>query len=105
MGTVQITLSSGSVNVGYRIVLPTITSASARTALTSAISSNLTADLVEALSAIPGIDGVTSGSMSISRLVCDDVEYEFTGEASLGTSSVHAAFVLALAAFAASHRN
>merc|ERR1712014_552803 len=84
---VQVTLSSGSVNVDYTIVLPTSSSASARAALTSAISGNLTTDLVEALSAISGIDAVTAGSMSVSRLVCDDVEHDFTGGASLGTSS------------------
>merc|ERR1711972_195137 len=101
---VEVILSSGSVKVDYTIVLPTSASASARTALTSAISGNLTANLVDARSAIPGIDAVTSGSMSVSRLVCDDVEHDFTGEAFLGTSSVHAAAVLAVAAFVASHR-
>merc|ERR1712039_357479 len=48
---VQVTLSSGSVNVDYTIVLPTSSSASARASLTSAISGNLTTDLVDALSA------------------------------------------------------
>merc|ERR1712187_532386 len=101
---VQVTLSSGSVNVDYTIVLPTSSSASARTALTSAISGNLTTDLVEALSAIPGIEAVTSGSMSVSSLVVDDVEHSFTGEASLGTSNMHTAALLAMAAFVASRR-
>merc|ERR1712187_732054 len=101
---VQVTLSSGSVNVDYTIVLPTSSSASARAALTSAISGNLTTDLVEALSAILGIDAVTSGSMSVSRLVCDDVEHDFTGGASLGTSNLYTAAVLAIAAFAAPRR-
>merc|ERR1712039_1165855 len=101
---VQVTLSSGSVNVDYTIVLPTRSSASARAALTSAISGNLTTDLVEALRAIPGIDAVTSGSMSVSRLVCDDVEHDFTGGASLRTSSLYTAAVLAMAAFAAPRR-
>merc|ERR1712187_661351 len=101
---VRVTLSSGSVNVDYTITLPTSSSASARAALTSAISGNLTTDLVGALSAIPGIDAVTSGSMSVSRLVCDDVEDDFTGGASLRTSSLYAAAVLAFAAFAAPRR-
>merc|ERR1712217_933726 len=107
---VQVTLSSGSVNVDYTIVLPTSSSASARASLTSAISGNLTTDLVEALREIPGIEAVTSGSMSVSRLVSEDVEESFTSEdveesftggASLRTSSLYAAAVLALAAFAA----
>jgi len=101
---VQVTLSSGSVNVDYTIVLPTSSSASARASLTSAISGNLTTDLVDALSAIPGINAVTSGSMSVSRLVCDDVEDDLTGGASLRTSSLYTAAVLALAAFAAPRR-
>jgi len=101
---VRVILSSGSVNVDYTIVLPTSSSASARAALTSAISGNLTTNLVDALSAIPGIEAVTSGSMSVSRLVCDDVEDDFTGGASLRTSSLYAAAVLALAAFAAPRR-
>merc|ERR1711920_369754 len=50
------------------------------------------------------IDAVTSGSMSVSRLVCDDVEHDFTGGASLGTSSLFTAAVLAMAAFAAPRR-
>merc|ERR1712217_814593 len=87
---VQVTLSSGSVNVDYTIVLPTSSSASARASLTSAISGNLTTDLVDALSAIPGIGAVTSGS----RLVCDDVEDDLTGGASLRTSSLYTAAVL-----------
>merc|ERR1712217_631442 len=107
---VQVTLSSGSVKVDYTIVLPTSSSASARTALTSAINGSLTTDLVEALREIPGIEAVTSGSMSVSRLVSEDVEESFTSEdveesftggASLRTSSLYAAAVLALAAFAA----
>merc|ERR1712113_1335041 len=101
---VQVTLSSGSVNVDYTITLPTSSSAPARAALTSAISGNLTTDLVEALSAIPGIDDVTSGSMSISRVACDDVEHDFTGEASLGSSNMHTAALLAMVAFAAPRR-
>merc|ERR1711870_124966 len=76
---VQVTLSSGSVNVDYTIVQPTNSSASARTALTSAISGSLTTDLVENLRAIPGIEAVTSGSMSVSSLVVDDVEDSVTG--------------------------
>merc|ERR1711870_202468 len=47
---VQVTLSSGSVNVDYTIVQPTSSSASARTALTSAISGSFLTDLVGALS-------------------------------------------------------
>merc|ERR1712217_293252 len=101
---VQVTLSSGSVNVDYTIVQPTSSSAFARTALTSAISGNLTTDLVENLRAIPGIEAVTSGSMSVSRLVCDDVEHDFTGGASLGTSSLYTAAMLVIAAFAAPRR-
>merc|ERR1712217_433948 len=101
---VQVTLSSGSVNVDYTIVQPTSSSASARTALTSAISGNLTTDLVENLRAIPGIEAVTSGSMSVSSLVVDDVEHSFTGGASHRTSNLYTAAVLALAAFAAPRR-
>merc|ERR1712066_202098 len=69
---VQVILSSGSVSVDFTITLPTSVSASARTALTSAIRGHLTTELVDALSAVPGINAVISGSMSISRLVCDD---------------------------------
>merc|ERR1712039_272501 len=89
---VQVTLSSGSVNVDYTIVQPTSSSASTRAALTSSvISGSLTTDLVEALRAIPGIDAVTSGSMSVSRLVFDDVEDSVTGGAALRTSCLYTA--------------
>jgi len=105
---VQVTLSSGSVNVGYSIVLPAGTaSSSARDALTAAVGGadgSLAADLLTALSGIPGITEVTSGSLSISNLVCDDVEHDLTGKASSRTGSLCAAGALVMVTLAAARR-
>jgi hypothetical protein len=65
---VQVTLSRGSVRVTYGIKLPPSESTKASSALTNAIGGELATHLVSALSTIPGIDDVKSGSMSVSSL-------------------------------------
>jgi hypothetical protein len=65
---VQVTLSRGSVAVAYSITVPPSSASTVSASLSDAISTTLSTNVVQALSTIPGINSVVSGSMSVSNM-------------------------------------
>jgi hypothetical protein len=76
---VAVTLSAGSVAVDYTITVPASSASSALTTLTSSINAgDLASDMATALTAIPGIDAVTDGTISVTDMSIPTVAVDTT---------------------------